>query len=609
MKNKTLVNNYPSFDLPWLKHYKQGSLEAVNRINPEESLFDFLEDIIKKQGNTYPALEYFGRKISRQTFLDESYAWAKVLRNMGVKAGDVIPVYTLWVPEVCYLLMAMNMIGATPYFLKLQISEEALEDETSESDFVIVLDILWANVDDVFSRSRFKKVMFITITDSLPWYKRMVMEFFDKKRRSELVNNEKYFFAKDAKRKYAKYNGEVKNPVAYRYNAFISSSSGTTSSNVVKGIIASDRAAIAQCIMAKTAEVNYLEGKRVLANLPPTAATSLICLFIYPLVFNQTVIVDPQLSEEGYYDTLMKLKPQVSIMTGSFWMSAFRKANKELEKGNKVDLSFLDMPIMGGEGSTKEDLEWMNSFLKKCGSKVDMFSGYGMSEMCSVFAVDKLNEKSDEEYEVNTVGLPYPNVVCGVFDDNGEELPYGERGELWVKSDAIMVGYYGKDELTERTVVNGWMKTGDIFRIDKEGYMYFYGRKQDYVMFKKEKIYLFDISNAVLENRSVRYALAIKFELADGSDAVVCHIVLRNDEDNKIIVLKELEEKLKTTLPEGMKIDGYKFHHGHLAASPTTAKVDRYAYSKELDGYVRPVGEVLVPVSYKKVENGIVRVI
>lgn len=76
---------------------------------------------------------------------------------MGVEENEIVPIYGPFFPDVCSITCALNLIGATPYFLKLAMSKQDFEIETSESRFAIAFDGMWNNVKDVFSDDRFKK--------------------------------------------------------------------------------------------------------------------------------------------------------------------------------------------------------------------------------------------------------------------------------------------------------------------------------------------------------------------------------------------------------------------------------------------------------------------
>lgn len=144
-----------------------------------------------------------------------------------------------------------------------------------------------------------------------------------------------------------------------------------------------------------------------------------------------TVRIDPRADETNWPKLLLKYKPSVTISTGSLWYSFFRTVAAMQQKGKKVDLSFLDTPIMGGSGVTPEQLRFMNNICWKCGAPHSVVSGYGCSEFFGVITVEKyaVDHRAAIE-DVISVGIPIPGAAVGIFDEYGNELSYGKRGEI-----------------------------------------------------------------------------------------------------------------------------------------------------------------------------------
>ncbi len=121
-----------------------------------------------------------------------------------------------------------------------------------------------------------------------------------------------------------------------------------------------------------------------------------------------------------------------------------------------------------------------------------MFSGYGQSELFSTVAVENPVARYDFSKKVMSVGIPMAGIMVGVFNREGKELGYNQRGELRVKAKSAMKGYYNKPELTAQTKVDGWIHTGDLAEIDENGFVYVWGRMNDIVKLPDEReIYLF----------------------------------------------------------------------------------------------------------------------
>lgn len=614
--NSEVMTGFASKDKPWLKYYELAADEEAKKVPKNKTIWDVIEESLIKYKDI-PAIEYFKKEISRPDFIDSVYLWARALRGMGVEENEIVPIYGPFFPDVCSITCALNLIGATPYFLKLAMSKQDFEIETSKSRFAIAFDGMWNNVKDVFSDDRFKKVIIITAADSMLRPQKEIVTFFNYidgiKNKSLVPRKDKYIWVDTAKKMADYYTGEVKVSFKENRNAFITSSSGTSLKGGVKGVVATNESAITQLYQADNAGINYIVGDKCLTNFPPTASTSLNCLFLLPMYRGMTLINDPRVSESGFYKQMMETKPNVALTTGSLWEAFFRNVEREMKKGKDVDLSFAKMWIIGGEGTNSAYFKKWNELMEMCGSKTPLYSGYGMSEVFSVLSVETLASSYDArkiESPVISVGIPYPGTNIKIVDKLGNELRYGERGELLIRSNTAMKGYYNKPELTSKALSDGWVHTGDIFSVNEDGMLFLWGRADDKITLpNNEEIYLFDIANKIKLDKDVADAFVNAMPLDNGSISLVAHIVFNPEfTGNREGKYKELDDMLKGFLPNNLIIDGYKEHLITFDCSPTTVKKDRKGLMKELDGYIKVFDNEVYTLCFEQSEvNGLSR--
>ena len=613
------LTGYASIDEPWMKNYRPDAREIANNIVTGKSISDVVIEKLDEHSEV-DALKYFNATITRPDFKLLIEKWAKAFREIGVEADEVVPIYGTFFPDVCAMILALNQIGAISYSLKLSQSKKDFEIETADSKVAIVYDGMWNNVKDIFSDDRFKYVISVSAADGvLPPMQQAIKfkSYLDSvKSKSKMPSSKKFLHSKDMMEMAESYTGEYKEPFKKDRLAFINTSSGSTINGRVKGIMSTNEAALAQLAKTDAAEIPYYKGDTVLTSLPPTVSTSMFCLFIYPLYKGLTIIDEPRVNEEKFYSQVMSYKPQVAFATGSFWKKFYRELQKEGRKKGLPDLSFLKMPIIGGEPMTPRELEALNEALKLCGSPATLFDGYGMSELFSVFSTEKESTKAKEDKSkpVMCAGLPFPNIQAGIFDDNGNELMYNQRGELYMRDkDIVMKGYYKKPELTKETLKDdGWLHSGDIAEIDEEGLVYIYGRKKDKTLLPNGKeVYLFDIASAIREDNNVQDVIVFSHRLVNEQNALLAHILFANNfygDKNKELELIDsyLEEKFEGEVV----IDGYKEHEGAFTISPTTTKADRNSmyndkseYKKVIDGVEYDVNLIDYPEGLMKLVN------
>ena len=223
-----------------------------------------------------------------------------------------------------------------------------------------------------------------------------------------------------------------------------------------------------------------------------------------------------------------------------------------------------------------------NEVLEACGSKVALSSGYGLSETFSVCTVDYAPTGFEKDYSrpVVSVGAPFPGVTIGIFDEDGNELGYGQRGEIWVKTPSLTIGYINNEQQTNARLQGGWLRTHDMGEIDRNGKLFVYGRMAQYITAESgEKVYLFDIANRLREDPAVKDALACQL-IADKSP-LVAHVVLEdNIREAEKEVLCRLNGIMAAFLPAGLSIDGYHLEREQLRIN-IVGKIDRNYYATQ----------------------------
>ncbi len=131
--------------------------------------------------------------------------------------------------------------------------------------------------------------------------------------------------------------------------------------------------------------------------------------------------------------------------------------------------------------------------------------GYGLSEASPVTHCNPLYGLN----KAGSIGIPYPDTIAVVIDDDGNILPPGEVGELAIRGPQVMKGYWNRKEETEKTLINGWLLTGDMAKMDEDGYFYIVDRKKDMIIAGGFNIYPREIEEVLYEHPAVAEAAVI----------------------------------------------------------------------------------------------------
>lgn len=166
----------------------------------------------------------------------------------------------------------------------------------------------------------------------------------------------------------------------------------------------------------------------------------------------------------------------------------------------QYDLSSLETV---GSGSAALAVSLRHKFKERFGAEVR--DAYGLSEASPGVASQRNNMPIKE----GSVGVPMPGVNIKIVDEHGQELPVGEVGELLVQGENVTPGYFKNEDATKKALQNGWLHTGDMARVDEEGYLYIVDRKKDLIIRGGFNIYPRDLEELLVKHEAVLEAAVI----------------------------------------------------------------------------------------------------
>jgi acyl-CoA synthetase (AMP-forming)/AMP-acid ligase II len=133
-------------------------------------------------------------------------------------------------------------------------------------------------------------------------------------------------------------------------------------------------------------------------------------------------------------------------------------------------------------------------------------NGYGLTETSSL---STSNSGVDYQRRPDSVGVPVATVDVKVVDEEGNDLGRNETGELWIKGPNVVVGYWNKPEATAASFTDGWLHTGDVARIDDEGFVFIVDRAKDMIIRGGENVYCSEVEAALFEHDAVLDAAVV----------------------------------------------------------------------------------------------------
>lgn len=554
-----------------------------------ETLWKFMERGILADENRHDALVYFGRRISRQTFVKQVHLWARVIKGMGLTEGDELLLFGPSLPEFIYIMLAADMTGVRANLPNLMVSPQALDTMIGKSRVAFVFDGMEKIIRNTLQREQFEQVVIVSATRSMGYPLKMMASPLNSIRHFRKRHRAKYLTADSAIRRFGHYNGPLEAAAVKGKAAFVFCSSGTSGKGIASQIGMSDEAMIAMFrnALAFNEKGNpFCAGTTSYCQLPPFVCTGFFVLVLAPLFRGMTVYLDPRPDVQHFTKNILALQPQTTLATGASWVHLIDYIDRLIQNGKRPDLSFFRFPVMGGEGCTPQALQHINEVMEACGSSVALTSGYGLSETFSVCTVDYQPTGFDKDYSHHAVcvGAPFPGVTVRIFDEEGKELSCNQRGEIRVKTQSLTGGYINNPELNKTKLQGGWLHTQDLGELDHNGKLFIYGRMAQYVEAPDgEKVYLFDIANRLRDDPAVKEALVCP--LAIGNSPLVAHIVPEENSNNtEEEILCRLTRSMSEFLPAGLHIEGYRFEREHLKIN-IVGKIDRHYHNHILSGY------------------------
>jgi len=192
------------------------------------------------------------------------------------------------------------------------------------------------------------------------------------------------------------------------------------------------------------------------------------------------------------------------------------------DTADEADTSSLRLCVSGGSAMPGEVLR---SFEAKFGCKI--LEGYGLSETSPVASFNH----PDRERKVGSIGTPVAGVEMKVVDDDGNEVEQGEVGEIVIKGPNVMKGYWRKPDETGKAIVDGWFHTGDMAKVDEEGFFFIVDRKKEMILRGGYNVYPREIEEVLYEHPCVAEAAVVGVADDKMGEEVGAAVVLKKGED------------------------------------------------------------------------------
>ncbi len=519
-------------DRPWVSHYDNG---VPDKIQFKEILVsDFLSRTVGKFPNN-PALIFQGYGLSFRELDEMVNRFATCLSDFGIQKGDRVAILLPNLIPCVAAYYAIMRLGAVAVMNNPLYTDTELEHQFNDSGakLLITLDLLVKRMVALRPKTAIQKIIYTSIGDYLPFPKNLLFPLVAKKKKlaAKVTPAPDLHHWKALIKQYPPTPPSV--DVAFDDTAMLQYTGGTT--GLSKGVILTHRNLSSQIQQAKAWFPHLPEGaERALGALPFFHIFGLTVSMNLAVFMGWANILVPKPQPEPLLEAIGKFKPTFAPLVPTMFIGML----------NHPGIGKTDMSSIKGcfSGSAPLPVEIIKEFEEKSGGVI--VEGFGLTESSPVTHV---NPFSDGKRKVGSVGVPLPDTGCRIVDlsDKITDMPIGESGELLVKGPQVMKGYWNREGETEKTLVDGWLHTGDIAMMDEEGYVYIVDRIKDMVISGGYNVYPRDIDEVLYEHPKVQEACAIGIPHPTRGEAIKVFVVLK---ENEMATQEELIEFCKGKL-------------------------------------------------------------
>ena len=450
---------------PWLKYYDPHVPQNIEY--PEILLQQILDDA----ADQFPgenAVFFFGGKIKYRELRDQANQFARALKGMGFRQGDRLGILLANMPQtIISAFGALKAGGVAVFFDPLAEEEELLRQiKDAEVENIVAFDLVLRRVDHLFAQTKLKQFIITGVRDYLPFPRNFLFDLAAKGRGIHVKLARKptvHPFQEFLLRGRSLSSIAEQEPVSPEEIAFIQYTRGT--SGPPKGVLLTHKNLVANLLQASSWVGKLEKGKEVFLSISPIHRT-------YGMTMGMNLSI---------YAAAMSIHlPQIEILQA---LSSFKKHRPSFFPAEPAMIERLSTtPDIARHNVSSIKICWsmgnplpeeaLQNFGKMVGRRVCV--AYGLAEASPLTHAQPILGRR----KVGSIGIPLPDTDARIVDvpKGAKEMPVGEEGELIVKGPQVMKGYWNKPEETSRTLRQGWLHTGDMARMDEDGFFYITGK-------------------------------------------------------------------------------------------------------------------------------------
>ena len=461
---------------PWHKHWPEGVPKHIDY--PDIAVHELLRRTARAHPD-WTAMVFYGKRTAYRELDELADRFAAGLRGIGVKAGDRVSLLLPNSPQFFVAFFGVLRAGAIVVQTNILYTPRELQDLYNDAGVqtVVAMDLFWPNLAKAKPKTRVSHVVVCDVADFLPFPLR---QLYPIRKRGDLKKQGHW-------------------PLGIPQGAMLSP----------RNLVGHARAVSAWLPWKRTGQ------ERILGVIPLFHVYGLTTVMTAAIADGAEVILHPNPRE---IDAILKLinKRHPTLFPGVPTMYIAILRNPKLAK---YDLKSIKACV---SGSAPLPNEVRHEFERVTGGK--LVEGFGLTEASPVTHANPLEGVIKEG-----IGIPWPDTDSKIVDmeDPSKDLPQGEVGELAIRGPQVMKGYWNKPEETAQVLHDGWLLTGDIGKMDEDGYFYIVDRKKDMILCSGYNVYPREVEEVLYMHPAVQEAAAIGVPDPYRGESVKAYLVLK----------------------------------------------------------------------------------
>lgn len=551
VNNVNEENDISKVRTPWIKNLGgvPSHLEYF-----KGSMYDKIAEIAVKYPD-YIAYDFMGGKVKYKEFIKKVDECARALTAIGVREGESVTICMPNAPQAVIMFYAVNKVGAIANMVHPLSGEKEIEFCLKESASVVclTLDQFYGKFENIRNNVQLRSLIITSIKDVLSPVKRKGYYLAQGRKVKKVPANAEIVWWEKFLRDGSDYHGSYHVARRSEDPAAILYSGGTT--GTMKGILLSNLNfnALGQQIIATNPM--FKPGDKMLAVMPIFHGFGLgVCIHSMLSQGGRCLLI-PRFNPESYAKLLKKHKPNFIAGVPTLYEALLR-----IKTLNRVDLSCLKGVFSGGDSLSIELKKRFDRFLEEHNANIHVREGYGTTECVTASCLTPMHWAKE-----GSIGLPFPDTYYKIVKPGTEEeVPYGDEGEICLAGPTVMMEYINNPEETANTLRKHddgliWVHTGDLGKMDEDGFIYFRQRIKRMIITSGYNVYPSQIENALDAHELVHMSCVIGVPDPLKMQRVVAFVVLKpsvkvsEDEARRILLAYCEKHMAKYAMPKEIR--------------------------------------------------------